>query len=58
MNSDEPKNHEQEQEQEPAVGAFDAQQPEQKPTAEASDYLEEQSPTDELAAQLAEDGES
>jgi hypothetical protein len=58
MNSDEPKNHEQEQEQEqePAVGAFDPQQPEQKPTAEASDYLEEQSPTDELAAELAEDG--
>jgi len=54
MNSDESQTNEPEQEQEPAVEMFDEQQLEQEPTAETSDYLEEQSSTDEFAVEQAE----
>ncbi len=70
MNSDEPKIHEQEQEQQPlaeafdeqeqaqqlVVEVFDEQEQEQQPLAEASERLEKKSSTDEVVAQLSEDG--
>lgn len=55
MNSDEPKTHEPEEKQEPAVVAT-AQEEEQEPTVEASDDLEEQSSTDELMRGYPDDG--
>ena len=70
MNSDEPKIHEQEQEQQPVpeafdeqeqaqqlvVEVFDEQEQEQQPPAEAFERLEKKSSTDEVVAQLSEDG--
>src|SRR4028119_332695 len=70
MNSDEPKIHEQEQEQQPVAEAFDEQEQaqqlvvevfdeqeqEQQPLAEASERFEKKSSTDEVVAQLSEDG--
>ena len=55
MNSDEPKTHEPEEKQEPAVVAT-AQEEEQEPIVEASDDVEEQSSTDELMLGYPEDG--
>lgn len=52
MNSDESQTPKQEQGQESVGEMFDAQHQEQKPVAEASDSLEEQRSTEELAAPI------
>src|SRR4028119_1106207 len=56
MNSDESQTHKKDQEQQPAVEAFNYPQHEQQAGAEASDDLDEQNPIDEWATQQDEAG--
>jgi hypothetical protein len=56
MNSDESQTHKKDQEQQPAVEAFNYPQHEQQAGAEASDDLDEQNPIDEWATQQDESG--
>lgn len=56
MNSDESQTHKKDQEQQPAVEAFNYPQHEQEAGAEASDDLDEQNPIDEWATQQDEGG--